>query len=45
MADDDQLAFLLCSLTRLRADYGRQRTDMNVMSAMVFRLDGNMRAA
>ena len=34
MADDDQLA--LRSLTQLLKDYGRQRNDMNVMSAMVF---------
>jgi hypothetical protein len=36
MADDDQLAFILRSLTQRLKDYGRQRNDMNVMSAMVF---------
>jgi len=44
MADDDRLAFILRSLTQLLKDYGRQRDDMNVMSAMVFRLDGTVAA-
>jgi hypothetical protein len=45
MADDDQLAFILRSLTQLLKDYGRQRDDMNVMSAMVFRLDDTVAAS
>ena len=45
MADDDQLAFILRSLTQMLKDYSRQRNDMNVMSAMVFRLDGMVAAS